>query len=47
MLKDIEKETVGQTLRQSPAIGKKPARLLEISPLALRYKIREYEISID
>jgi transcriptional regulator with PAS, ATPase and Fis domain len=47
MLKDIEKEAIEQTLRQVTSHREKAAKLLGISPRALRYKIKEYGISVD
>lgn len=47
MLKDIEKQAIEQTLRQVTSHREKAATLLGISPRALRYKIKEYGISID
>jgi transcriptional regulator with GAF, ATPase, and Fis domain len=46
MLKEIEKEAIEQTLRQVTSHREQAAKLLGISPRALRYKIKEYGISI-
>lgn len=47
MLKDIEREAIEQTLRQVTSHREKAAKLLGISPRALRYKIKEYGITVD
>jgi two-component system response regulator AtoC len=47
MLKDIEREAIEQTLRQVTSHREKAAKLLGISPRALRYKIKEYGITLE
>lgn len=46
-LRDIEREAIEQTLRQVTTHREKAARLLGISPRALRYKIKEYGIVME
>lgn len=46
-LKAIEKDAIEQTLRRVTSHREKAARLLGISPRALRYKIKEYGIAVD
>jgi DNA-binding NtrC family response regulator len=47
LLRDIEKEAIEQTLRQITPHREKAAKLLGISPRALRYKIKEYGIVVE